>query len=590
MLDLSRLSLEQRQAVLAPDGPLLILAGPGSGKTTVLAARIAYAVIARRTAPESILALAFGRKAARELQTRLVGILGQQGQAVDVTTFHAFGLRLIRGWQQALGYGPGLLAVLDAHEAQLLLREVTERLGMGLVRHTAEWASQVARYRLRASPPSDDPLLALLVREYESALRQRQAVDFTAMLTLPLRLFETCPAVLRACQAAYHLVACDEGQDVCPIQYTLLKCLVEPHHNLTLVGDPAQSIFGWRGADAGPLLRFGDEFPNASVVHLRQNFRSTQRIVALANRLGAPLASASPLSTPNPVGEWPRLHVAPNERREALFVADEIERLQAQGQLKHGGEVAVLYRTNRQAADIALALRERRLPYHIQGQVDLLTQPEVKVALALLRLAHNPLDEAARRSVLPAVAGGLGHGGRLRAATVTGLITELHAARRLPPHLLLDLALDRSGYQQWLAEQRDAETRLSVLADLRRLVMDLDGDLEDILAALALDDEDGERDDAEAVTLTTIHKAKGCEWRVVFVVGVEEGLLPHAQSLSSGSQVDGCLDEERRLAYVAVTRPRERLYLTWRRARLHGPGRQACQPSRFLTGLPLQGL
>ncbi len=587
MLDLSRLSAEQRRAVVAPNGPLLILAGPGSGKTTVLAARIAYLVIARGLSPERVLALAFARKAARELQERLVGVLGARGKGVTVTTFHAWGLRLIRQYQAELGYAPGPLAVLDRHDAQCLLLETATRCGLD-IRHipAPDLAAQVTRYRLRATVDSLDPDLPRLAAAYETALRDYQALDFAAMLSLPLHLLETCPAAQRSCQAAYDLIVCDEGQDVCPVQYALVKALAEQPHNLTLVGDPSQTVFGWRGADARALLDFPTDFPTALTLHLHENFRSTGHIVAVANALSVPLATHRPIWTANRAGQAVRVHSAGDEWAEARFVADEIERLLDQGQIGHGGEVAILYRTHRQAAVVALTLRRRGLPYHVRGQGDVLARPEVRDALALLRLALNPADPLALRHVEMRA--------RLRfdggfETVVTGLRSMHKTAGRLPPHLLLDLALHQTGYRRRLADRPDGEARLGSLAELRDLLQALEDDGGDGLSTLMLEESDPPADAANVITLTTIHAAKGSEWRVVFVIGLEEGVLPHARSLAGALEGRGGLDEERRLAYVAVTRPRDRLYLCWRRTRRSGTESSVpTQPSRFLEGLPVE--
>lgn len=586
MLDLSRLSAEQRRAVVAPNGPLLILAGPGSGKTTVLAARIAYLVIARGLAPERVLALAFARKAARELQERLVGVLGAKGHGVTVTTFHAWGLRLIRQYQTELGYAPGPLAVLDRHDAQRLLLETATRCGLD-IRHipAPDLAAQVTSYRLQATLDGLDPDLPRLAAAYETALRDYQALDFAAMLSLPLRLLETCPAARRSCQAAYDLIVCDEGQDVCPVQYALVKGLGGQRPNLTLVGDPSQTIFGWRGADARALLDFPADFSTALTLHLHENFRSTGRIVALANALSAPLSTHRPIWTANQAGDAVRVHRAGDEWAEARYVADEIEGLLDQGQISHGGEVAILYRTHRQAAVVALTLRRRGLPYHVRGRGDLLARPEVRDALALLRLALNPTDPLALRHVerraKPRFEGSF-------ETIVTALRSVHEAAGRLPPHLLLDLVLHQTGHRRRLADRPDAEARLGSLAELRDLLQALADEGADGLPTLMLEESNLPADAADAITLATIHAAKGSEWRVVFVIGLEEGVLPHARSLAGAHEGTGGLDEERRLAYVAVTRPRDRLYLCWRRSRRSGTETVATVPSRFLDGLPVE--
>ncbi len=617
MLDLSRLSPAQRQAVVAGDGPLLIVAGPGSGKTTVLAARIAYLVTARGVQPTSVLAVTFATKASRELRARLAGLLGAVARGVDVTTFHAFGLRVVRQWGEVLGWGPGPLAVYGADEARRVLRDVAGELGLDLEQWPLwDLAARVDRYRLAAEPgpaPSGLPLPALAER-YEAVLRRRGAVDYPAMLAEPLRLFAEHPAALRVLQDSYRHVLCDEFQDVCAAQYRLLQLLAARHHNLGVVGDPLQTLYGWRGADTRFLAAFERDFPDARVVSLDQNFRATGRLVDLANALGTPLPYGRRLWTDNPPGEPARLHVASDEEAEAAFVAAEIARLCADGRVSGPGEVAVLYRTNEQAHRLALALRERRLPYRVRGPGDLFARREVRDAVAYLRLAHCPDDAGALARIvnvpprrlgrlaetlraalvpvreLPALARSCGAAAVASAEVLVALIAELHArSTGWPPAPLLDLALERSGYRAWLAGQPDGAGRLAHLDALRALATHAEGGLGTWLAELQLgEDVAAGPGAAEGVVLTTIHGAKGGEWRVVFVAGLEEGLLPHARALlDDGPEGEG-VEAERRVAYVAVTRPREGLYLLCCRTRRRGARREPRRPSRFLRGLPLE--
>ena len=576
MLDLARLSLEQRQAVLAPNGPLAIVAGPGSGKTTVLAARIAYLVIARHVSPDSILTVSFTTKAARELRNRLVGVLGPLGREVDVTTFHAFGLRIIRHWVEELGLGPGPPIVYDEDDARTLLRDVAQRYDVDLkTLPLATLVSRLNRYRL--GDETTTQWLRELANEYEAALQRRGAVDFTAMLSTPLRLFDECPAALRLYQQTYRHILVDEFQDVSAPQYRLLQRLAARHDNLTVVGDPLQTLYAWRGADPNGLRHFQRHFPSARVFQLHHNYRSTQRILAVANALGASLDADRRLRTDNPAGDVPRLHAAGDEAGEANFVAEEIGRLLGDGEAHQPSDIAVLYRTNHQADELGVALRERRLAYRIRGRSDLFHRREVQDALAYLRLACNPGDMTALERIakittpMPAL----------------DTLADLHRqARRLSPPLLLDAVLERTGYRLWLAERPDGERRLGHLADLRRLLERVDSDLADWLEALRLGDDPDAQETTEHVTLTTIHGSKGGEWRVVFVVGIEEGLLPHTHALTREPE-SGAIQEEQRLAYVAVTRPRERLYLSYCRSRRRGDTTIPCQPSRFLHGLPL---
>lgn len=616
MLDLSRLSSAQRQAVLAGDGPLLILAGPGSGKTTLLAARIAYLVTARGVPPSSVLAITFATKASRELRERLGGLLGAAAGGVDVSTFHAFGLRVVRQWSGVLGWGPGPLAVYGDDEARRVLHDVAGDLGVDLERWPLRaLAACLERYRLadEADPFAASAQLTTLAERYEQVLRYRGAVDYPAMLALPLRLFAARPEALRLFQDSYRHVLCDEFQDVCAPQYRLLRLLAERHRNLVAVGDPRQTLYGWRGADVRFLREFHRDFPEAQVLGLDQNFRATGRLVDLANVLAAPLPYGGRLWTDNPLGEPARLQVVPDEEAEAAFVAAEITRLGAAGQVEHPGEVAVLYRTNRQAHHVVLALRERRLPYRVRGGGDLFVRREVRDAVAYLRLAHNPADGAALARIanvpprrlgrvtqalraepvavheLPRLAGRYGSPAVAAAESLAAIIAELNArSAELAPAPLLDLALERSGYRAWLAEQPDGIARMAHLTSLRTLAADTYGGLDTWLAELHLGEDLGAADDNDRVLLTTIHGAKGGEWRRVFVLGVEEGLLPHARALLGDAGERDCVEAERRVAYVAVTRPREGLYLLCCRTRRRGKHPEPRQPSRFLRGLPLE--
>jgi len=613
-LDLSRLSLDQRRAVLAGDGPLLIVAGPGSGKTTVLAARIAYLVASRGVPPSSILAVAFATKAVRELRGRLGSILGEPGRGVDVATFHAFGLRIVRQWSEALGFGPGPLTVYGKDEALKLLQEAADLVGFDLARsQLSDLAHHLDRLRLGHGPPlPEGKELEPLLEAYEELLRRRGVVDYPAMLVLPLRLFSTRPSALRLYQDSYRYVLADEFQDISAAQYGLLRSLAERHRNLVVVGDPRQTLYGWRGADVRFLRDFECDFPEALVLGLDQNFRSTGRIVDLANALGEALEYSRPLWTDNPEGEVALLHMAEDEQAEAAFVAIEIRRLLEAHRIDHPGEVAVLYRTNQQAHELILALGAERLPYRMMGRGDLFSLREVRDAIAYLRLAHNPGDSAALARIANTPPRRLGRlAERLRgrplppgeflalarshgsiaagsASSLLALIEDLHArSAELAPAQMLDLALDRSGYSTWLAGQPDASTRLAHLSTLRDLAKRAEGELGGWLADLQLGEEVSDTpDDERRVLLATIHGAKGGEWRVVFVVGVEEGLLPHLRALLLEEDQTEGVQEELRVAYVAVTRPRERLYLTCcRNRRLDGRG-EPRRPSRFLRGLP----
>lgn len=608
MLDFSRLSPAQRRIALAADGPLLVVAGPGSGKTTVLAARIAYLVAGRGISPTSILALTFAKKAADELRARLRTLLGAPGQAVDVATFHAFGLRIVRQWSAELDYGLGPITVYGAEEIGALIREAAGGLEPGgALPLPSDVRAEFTRYRLSdGGESSAPPAVAALAARYEALLRRRGAVDYPAMLALPLRLFRQHRDALRCCRSAYRYVLADEFQDVCASQYTLLRLLAERHRDLLVVGDPRQCLYGWRGADPRFFHEFRRDFPDATTAGLTQNFRSSGAIVDLANAIGAGGSGGQCLWTDNPSGQAVSLHTAPDERAEADYVGAEVDWLRRDGRITSPGEVAVLYRVNHQAQEIALALRARGVPYRVAGGHDLFARPDVRDAIAYLRLAHNPADVAALARVvntpprglgrladrlrsnpvpldqLPGIAGSLGQAAPGVADELGRLIRGLHArGGRERPAGVLDRVLDETGYS------------LGHLAELRCLALAAEEDLGTWLDDLQLGEEGppgtGEGD---RVTLSTIHRVKGAEWRVVFVVGLEEGLLPHHRSLPTDPlggdprEEQGDIEGERRVLYVAVTRARELLYLTRCRTRRRGDLIESRRPSRFLRRVP----
>jgi DNA helicase-2/ATP-dependent DNA helicase PcrA len=399
------------------------------------------------------------------------------------------------------------------------------------------------------------------------------------------------------------------------VQWRLLRLLAERHRNLVVVGDPCQTLYGWRGAEVRFLLNFQRDLPDAKVLRLGQNFRSTRRIVDLAEALRRPLGYGAQLWTDSPPGPPARIHVAADERAEATFVAAELQRLVSEGLVEGLGEIAVLYRTRSQSFELARAMRERQIPYRVRGGGDFFEAGAVRDAIAYLRLAHNPADSAALAAIvntpprrlgrlverlrrqtatvaeLPNLAAPLGAAAVTGALELVGLVEDLHArASVLRPAALLEIALERSGYRVWLAGQAEGKERLHHLADLSQLIAEAGADLETWLADMALGENASAVEVHDRVHLSTIHRAKGGEWRAVFVVGVEEGLLPHRRALAGGSPAGSGAEDELRAAYVAVTRPRELLYLTRCRARGTGDRVMLRRPSRFLSLLPEEHL
>jgi len=587
----------QLEAITAADGPLGIIAGPGCGKTTVLAERIAFLIRERGIDPSAILAVSFTTEAARALRAQVGHQLGAAASDVSIHTLHALGRRVIDTWAGRLGFADRP-AVLHQDEGRALLNATATDLGWDTATFSvAELAIAVDRCRLLADDEArQDDAAWPLAQAYEERLRRHGAIDFVAMLSLPLRLFREHPEALRTLQLGYECVLADEAQDLDPTQWALLELLAAEHRNLFVVGDPVQTLFTFRGADVRGLLDFGERHPTGKQVTLQHSHRSTRNLVQLANVLSDLLAYRSGLVTDNPAGPHARLLQADDEHAEADFIANQIGSLVDRGLLPHPGHAAVLYRTHAQVDILASALRSAGIPYTMRGHADLFRQRVVRDILAYLRLASNPgdrlalvraleapprglgrlaavlADEPATLVELPSMADAFGPAIRAGAAALVATVFALHAdvVRGSSPAVLLDRALDQTGYRAWLERHPDGPARLRTIARLRAIAQRAEVGLGAWLDALADgDDVDPVGPDQEATRLSSIHTAKGREWRVVFLPGLEESVLPHYRALQGrdGSPDEAALDEELRVLYVAFTRPRERLYvrrITWR--------------------------
>jgi len=592
----------------------------------------------RSVPPTSILAITFTTAAAAALRRRLESVLGGAATQVDIRTFHSFGLRVIRSWSEELGFGQFPPAVYGRDDARDVLREAANELGLAVAhepipRETRDpWALSllqleraVERYRLQNargdSTPVDSEILdgevlAEVSLVYERRLEARAAVDYPSMLTLPMRLLDENPRASRMLQDAYRWLLVDEYQDCCRLQAALLQRLVAQHQNLAVVGDPLQSVFRFRGADRRLLMDFSSMFPGARTFVLEQNHRSTRTIVELANALAAPLGERPASWTRNPDGPPGRLYAAVDDADEARFIAEEVARLLAAGELVQPGQAAVLFRTNAQALAVAFALRARGIPARLRAELDLFACPEVRDLIAYLRLVHSPSDAPALGRIIntpprrlravehafrkqPVPVADLpewahrrsGAAGRAAAQDLLSLINDLHAVAGNGRAVdALDVVLARTGYVSWLESSERGRTHLEHVKALHGLVVKSEApDLATWLADLHLDDVDSGVADDRAVPLLTVHGSKGREWPVVFVAGWE-GLLPLNASPSRSAD-EPADDEERRLAYVALSRSQVQVYLTWCRSRLRGgegqePRREPRRPSRYLRAMP----
>jgi DNA helicase-2/ATP-dependent DNA helicase PcrA len=626
---LHNLNPPQKDAVLHGEGPLLILAGAGSGKTRVIVHRIAYLVRSRGVPPWQILAVTFTNKAAGEMRARVEKLLGG-GELPLISTFHSACARILRREIQHLGYDSNF-TIYDDKDAERLLKEIVAELGLDEKRYPAKsFAAAIDDCKNSGRRPEDlssddfyQEKLARVYATYQDRLKKCNALDFGDLMMLTVRLFETEPAVLERYRERFRWIMVDEYQDTNPIQYRLVRLLAGERRNLCVVGDDDQSIYRWRGADIRNILDFEKDFPGVRVVKLEQNYRSTQTILTAAGAVVAKNRGrkGKTLWTDNPGGERIVYRNLMDERDEARFICREIERhLRAGGTLS---DLAVFYRTNAQSRVVEDAMVAEGIPYHMVGGMRFYERLEIKDILAYLKVLDNPADEIALRRIVNTPPRGIGHAtldkiaelaarrdipliealseaaaGNLLAsgprAKIAGFVELLEGFRKLTDTVsLAELAgrvIEATGYAARLTEERNDEAA-DRLANLQELLAALE-EFERVSAeqslsafleqvALISDLERGEAGQ-ESATLMTLHSAKGLEFPMVFMIGMEERLFPHVRSLDDPPQ----MEEERRLCYVGMTRARERLFLTnARRRRIFGQD-QFNSPSRFIADIP----
>ncbi|MGE0155606.1 MAG: ATP-dependent helicase [Geobacter sp.] len=628
---LSHLNKPQKQAVLHGAGPLLILAGAGSGKTRVITHRIGHLIRERGVRPVNILAVTFTNKAAKEMAERVRSLLGSDDIPL-VATFHATCGRILRKEIHQLGFDQNFV-IYDDKDSERLLKELLRELDLDEKRFPPKTVgARIDDCKNRGLWPDELPLgdlwdqrFSQIYAAYQDRLKRCNALDFGDLLLLTVRLFEQQPAVLARWQERFQWLLVDEYQDTNPVQYRLIRLLAGERKNLCVVGDDDQSIYSWRGADIRNILEFEKDFPAVTVIRLEQNYRSSSTILKAA---GAVVAKnfgrkGKTLWTENPDGEPIRVLRQESDRDEARFVASEIRSLQ-----RHGlplTEMAVFYRTNAQSRLVEEALVADGLPYHIVGGVRFYARLEVKDILAYLRLLENPADELSLKRIVNVPPRGIGaatvdkiadlasrqeisllaalqqagqgsqlaSGPRSKVAAFSDLLqrfSSLATNSTLPE--LVRAVMEESGYLERLRQSRDEDDseRLENLEQLQAAVEEfceanpeagLSGFLEQV--ALVADLERGEAG-TPSVTLMTLHAAKGLEFKAVFMIGMEERLFPHVRALDD---LDG-MEEERRLCYVGMTRARERLYLLHTRRRHLFGQEQANLPSRFLKDIPAE--
>ncbi len=635
----------QREGVAATDGPVLVVAGAGSGKTRVLTYRIAHLIRDLGVSPHAILAITFTNKAADEMKERVTNLVGSVAKSMWVSTFHSACVRILRREAHRLGY-KSAFSIYDAADSLRLITMCVSDLDLdpkrfpprsirGAISNAKNEMIDFETYRSQDSGFYHEQV-ADVYRLYQQRLLEASAMDFDDLLMITVELLGAFPDVLAQYQRRFQYVLVDEYQDTNHAQYMLVKLLTDSHHNLCVVGDQDQSIYKFRGADIRNILEFEKDYPDARIVVLDRNYRSTEIILEAANAVIDNNLHRKPkrLWTDLGRGELITRYEAQDEHDEAAFVADQIELLDDQGY--HRRDIAIFYRTNAQSRVLEEVFVRYGIPYNVVGGVKFYERREVRDALAYLRLLANRTDEVAVKRVINVPKRGIGQStiahvdrfaqdGRIsfydaltriddigmvaarsaiRVKEFVGLIDRLEEAAADGPRAAIDAVLAETGYVAELEAERSVEA-LGRVENLRELASvaeefeeSMDGSITDdgawatlsgmrklelFLEQVSLVTDIDELDDqAEAVTLMTLHTAKGLEYPVIFIVGMEDGVFPHSRSLGDPEE----LEEERRLCYVGVTRAEEKLYVThaWQRMLFGSSSFNA--PSRFLGEIP----
>lgn len=629
----------QAEAVQLTEGTLLIMAGAGSGKTRVLTHRIAYLIEEKGVNPWNILAITFTNKAAKEMKERVINLMEAGGEDVWISTFHSMCVRILRRDVDHIGYSKNF-TIIDSSEQLTLMKRVVKELNidpkkydprsiLGAISNAKNELLTVAAYSARQGSLFEE-IVARCYEMYQKELRRNQCLDFDDLIMLTIRLFQDNPEILQYYQRKFHYIHVDEYQDTNHAQYTLVNLLAAGFRNLCVVGDADQSIYGWRGADMQNILDFEKDYPDAQTILLEQNYRSTQNILSAANQVIGHNRNRKEkkLWTENDQGDKITYYRGDSERDEGRFIVSEIQRLQREQQRKYG-DFAVLYRTNAQSRVVEETFLKANIPYKMVGGHKFYDRKEIKDILAYLQVIANPADSLSLLRIINVPKRGVGAGSieKLQsfaalhdfslleagqnvalsslkgkaAVEIEKLAQSLADFNQMIPYLsvteLTREVLAKTGYEDELKRQNNLESqnRLENLEEFLSVTMEFDktydaqpeeeqeapeDKLTIFLNDLALlSDVDSYEEEASEVTLMTLHAAKGLEFPVVFLVGMEEGVFPLSRAMMEEAE----LEEERRLAYVGITRAEEALYLTNALSRTLYGKTQYNRPSRFVS-------
>ena len=616
-MNIDLLNEQQKEAVLYNEGPLLVLAGAGSGKTKVLTTKIAYLIKEMNVDPYSILAITFTNKAAKEMKDRVENIIGEVSKYIQISTFHSFGLRLLRENCKVLGYDHNFV-IMDSDDSLTVIKKILKEMNLDpKVYNPRAIRNKISSCKNELITPEMyeryatseyEKIILDVYKKYVNKLEKNNSVDFDDLLILPIKLFKDYPSILQKYQERFKYILIDEYQDTNEAQYILTKMLSAKYRNITVVGDDFQSIYSFRGANYKNILNFEKDYKDTKLVLLEQNYRSTKNILEAANQVikNNKEKKDKNLWTNNDTGEKIKYYRAFNERDEAQYAIRKIKELSNKG--INYKDVAILYRTNAQSRILEEEMLKENLPYRVVGSFYFYNRKEIKDLIAYLRLIHNSRDNVSLTRVINTPKRGIGLKSIENLARKADLEnTSMYDAidkgkelefkntiedlKRVSEEItlteLIDKVLDTTGMREELEKEEslEADIRLENLEEFKSITKSFEEregliSLEDFLLEISLvSDVEEYKEDDNRISLMTVHSVKGLEFDYVFIVGLEEGIFPHINSLMENQE----LEEERRLMYVAITRAKKDLHLVNTRRRMLYGKDQVNPTSRFIA-------
>lgn len=611
-MNLDTLNERQREAVNITEGPLLVLAGAGSGKTKVLTTKVAYLILEKNVSPDNILAITFTNKAAKEMKDRILNMVGMVGYKIQISTFHSFGLAILKKHYDKLGLSKNF-TVLDSDDSNVVVKNILKdrnydenyRAIRSIISNNKNALVDSLEFARFVSNDYDEMVLDVYQR-YEDRLKRNNSVDFDDLLMLPIVLFRKYPNILKEYQEQYKYILIDEYQDTNEAQYLLAKMISAKYKNICVVGDDSQSIYSWRGSNYKNILNFEKDYPDCKTVYLEQNYRSTKTIIEASNELikNNVHRKDKNLWTDNEEGVKIEYHIASNEKDEAYYVIREINKLIDEGAKL--SDIAILYRTNAQSQNFEKELVLSNIPYKVVGSVYFYNRKEIKDLMAYLKLIYNKDDDVSLMRIINVPRRKIGKmtidklrekandlNVSLYDAIDSGkelefknLIEELRSQKdEMTLANFIQIVLDKTNLIKELESENtiEAETRIENLNEFKTIAIQFEENygiisLEDFLNEISLVADITEYKNNDGITLMTVHSAKGLEFDNVFIVGLEESIFPHMNSFDSNEQ----LEEERRLCYVAITRAKKRLWLVNAEARTIYGNKVKNPESRFI--------